>query len=352
MNFASDNTSGVPQQVLEALARANDGYAMGYGNDALSHRVQDLVRDLFEAPTAQVRLVGTGTAANALALALLCPPWGAAYCHAAAHLDCDECGAPEFFTGGGKLVLVPGAHGRITPERLDAVLTRAGRSVHQVQPSALSLSNLTEAGTVYDPDMLAALTAVARSHGLAVHLDGARFANALAATGATPAEASWKAGVDVLCLGGTKNGLIGAEAVVIFDGNGGNGGNRAREFDLRRKRAGHLFSKHRYLAAQMMAWLEDGLWLDLARQANGAAARLAAGLSKLPDVHLRHPVDGNVIFVDWPTPLAERLRAQGAAFYDAPAEDCTPGARLVASWDTGEDQVARFLTLAREARSP
>ncbi|MCC5983225.1 MAG: low specificity L-threonine aldolase, partial [Rhodobacteraceae bacterium] len=167
-----------------------------------------------------------------------------------------------------------------------------------------------------------------------------------ATTGATPAEASWKAGVDVLCLGGTKNGLIGAEAVVIFDRD------RATEFDLRRKRAGHLFSKHRYLAAQMMAWLEDGLWLDLAKQANGAAARLAAGLSTLPDVHLRHPVDGNVIFVNWPTPLAERLRTQGAAFYDAPAEDGTTGARLVASWDTGEDQVTRFLALAKDATSP
>ncbi|MCC5984887.1 MAG: hypothetical protein JJU42_11030 [Rhodobacteraceae bacterium] len=184
MDFASDNTSGVPHQVLEAMANANDGYAMGYGNDALSTLVQDRVRELFEAPSAQVRLVGTGTAANALALAILCPPWGSVYCHAAAHVDCDECGAPEFYTGGGKLVLVPGAHGRITPEALDDMLARAERSVHQVQPSALSLSNLTEAGTVYDPDMLAALTGVARSHGLAVHLDGARFANALATVSA------------------------------------------------------------------------------------------------------------------------------------------------------------------------
>lgn len=346
MEFASDNTSGVPPQVLEALARANDGYATGYGKDALSNLVEEQVRDLFEAPTAQVRLVGTGTAANALALALLCPPWGAVYCHADAHVDCDECGAPEFFTGGSKLVLVPGALGRITPETLDLALTRAERSVHQVQPSALSLSNLTEAGTVYDPDMLAALTGVARSHGLTVHLDGARFANALATTGATPAEASWKAGVDVLCLGGTKNGLIGAEAVVIFDRD------RATEFDLRRKRAGHLFSKHRYLAAQMMAWLEDGLWLDLAGRANSAATRMAEGLSKLPGVRLRHPVDGNVIFVDWPGAVAKLLRARGATFYDAPREDGTPGARLVASWDTDTEQITRFLALAKDATSP
>lgn len=346
MDFASDNTSGVPQQVLEALAHANDGYAMGYGNDALSNQVQDRLRDLFEAPAAQVRLVGTVTAANALALALLCPPWGAAYCHDAAHVDCDECGAPEFFTGGAKLVLVPGVHGRIAPEVLDDVLTRAERSVHQIQPAALSLSNLTEAGTVYSPDMLGALASVARSHGVAVHLDGARFANALASTGATPAEASWKAGVDVLCLGGTKNGLIGAEAVVIFDPT------RAAEFDLRRKRAGHLFSKHRYLAAQMMAWLENGLWLNLAGRANGAAAQLAAGLSKLPGIRLSHPVDGNVIFVDWPATLAERLRSQGAAFYDAPGKDGAAGARLVASWDTDEDHVARFLDVARNATSP
>ncbi|MCC5983575.1 MAG: low specificity L-threonine aldolase [Rhodobacteraceae bacterium] len=341
MEFASDNTSGVPQPVLDALVRANAGYAMGYGADAVTDRVQALVRELFEAPQAEVRLVATGTAANALALAVLAPPWGAIWCHAAAHVDCDECGAPEFFTGGAKLVLVPGAHGRIAPETLEEVLTRAGRSVHQVQPAALSLSNLTEAGTVYDPDTLAALCAVARRHGLGVHLDGARFANALVATGATPAQASWKAGVDVLCLGGTKNGLMGAEAVVIFDPD------RAAEFDLRRKRAGHLFSKHRYLAAQMEAWLTDGLWLDLAARANAAAGRLTAGLAALPGVRLRHPVEGNLAFVDWPETMAARLRAGGAVFHDAPASDGGAGARLVASWDSGDDGIERFLALAR-----
>ncbi len=341
MNFASDNTSGVPQPVIEALSRANTGYAMGYGADALATRVTERLRALFEAPQAQVRLVATGTAANALALAVLSPPWGAMYCHDTAHVDCDECGAPEFFSGGAKLVRVPGDHGRIAASDLNALLARTGRSVHQVQPSALSLSNLTETGTAYDPDALAALCKVARAHGLGVHLDGARFANALVATGATPAEASWKAGVDVLCLGGTKNGLLGVEAVLLFDPA------RAAEFDLRRKRAGHLFSKHRFLAAQMDAWLQDDLWRDLAARANAAAARLSQGLAAVPDVRLRHPVQGNVIFVDWPAALADRLRAGGAVFYDAPGDDGRAGARLVASWDTDTVQVDRFLALAR-----
>ena len=340
MQFASDNTSGVPGPVLEALGQANAGYAMGYGDDAVTTRVRDRLRDLFEAPDAEIRLVTTGTAANALALAVLTPPWGAIWCHDAAHVDCDECGAPEFFAGGAKLITVPGAHGRIDAAQLGAVLARAPRSVHNIQPAALSLSNLTEAGTLYDPDALAGLCALAHRHGLGVHLDGARFANALVASGATPAQASWKAGVDILCLGGTKNGLMGAEAVMIFDPA------RAAEFDLRRKRAGHLLSKHRYLAAQILPWLQDGLWLDLARRANGAAARLAAGLAALPGVTLRHPVEGNMIFVDWPAPLADHLRAQGAAFYDAPDPQGGAGARLVASWDTGDAQVDAFLALA------
>ena len=344
MQFASDNTSGVPGPVLESLGRANEGYAMGYGGDALTTQVRDRLRDLFEAPQAEVRLVTTGTAANALALAVLTPPWGAIWCHDAAHVECDECGAPEFFVGGAKLITMPGDHGRIVADTLEASLARAPRSVHNIQPAALSLSNLTEAGTLYDPDHLARLCTVARRHGLGVHLDGARFANALAASGASPAEASWKAGVDVLCLGGTKNGLMGAEAMMIFDPA------RAAEFDLRRKRAGHLLSKHRYLAAQFLPWLEDGLWLTLAQRANAAAERLAKGLAALPGVTLRHPVEGNMIFVDWPEDLARHLRTNGAVFYDAPGPGTPPtsGARLVASWDTDPRQIDAFLQLARD----
>ncbi|MGL6209500.1 MAG: threonine aldolase family protein, partial [Paracoccaceae bacterium] len=210
MFFASDNTSGSPPEVMAALMRANDGYAMGYGNDPIMARVREQIRTVFEAPEAAVYLVATGTAANALALSVGCPPWGAVFCHDAAHIAEDECGAPEFYTNGAKLVLVPGAHGRMTPEGLAAAIGRVGTGgVHGVQRGMLSVTNVTEAGTVYTPTEVAALSAVAREHGLPVHLDGARFANALVATGATAAEMTWKARVDLVSFGGTKNGLMG-----------------------------------------------------------------------------------------------------------------------------------------------
>lgn len=242
MWFTSDNASGAAPEIMAAVARANDGYARSYGADALMDKVRDQLRDLFEAPEAAVFLVTTGTVANALSLALLTPPWGAVFCHTHAHIAEDECGAPEFYTSGAKLVLVGGAQGRMEPEALEAAILRAkGAGVHGVQPGAVSITNVTEAGTVHSVAEVAALAAVAKAHGLPVHLDGARFANALVATGATAAEMTWKAGVDALSFGGTKNGCLGVEAVVIFDPA------KAWEFELRRKRAGHLMSKHRYL---------------------------------------------------------------------------------------------------------
>ncbi len=250
MFFASDNTSGVPPEILTALAKANEGYAPSYGNDPIMARVRDRLREIFEAPEAAVYLVATGTAANALAMSIACPPWAAVFCHRSAHVAEDECGAPEFFTGGAKLVLVEGAHGKMTPETLAAALARTGASgVHGVQRGMLSITNVTEAGTVYSVAEVAALTALAKAQNLPVHMDGARFANALVATNASPAEMTWKAGVDILSFGGTKNGLMGVEAVVLFDPA------KAWEFELRRKRGGHLFSKHRYLSAQMDAYL-------------------------------------------------------------------------------------------------
>jgi threonine aldolase len=336
MHFASDNAAPVPPQILAALARANDGYAMGYGNDPLTARVQARIRDLFEAPEAAVHLVSTGTAANALALSLLCPPWGAVFCEAEAHVMQDECGAPEFYTGGAKLVGVPGDHGRIAPAALAQALARTGASgVHGVQRGALSLTNVTEAGTVYDPDAIAALTALARARGLPCHLDGARLANALVTTGATPAEMTWKAGIDAVSFGGTKNGLMGVEAVVIFDTA------RAWEFELRRKRAGHLASKMRYLAAQIDGWLDDGLWLALARQANAMAARLAAGLPA--GVTLLHPPEANILFARWPAGTHDRLRAAGAVYYPWTAPAGQEAARLVTSWSTTRADVDAFV---------
>ena len=339
MFFASDNTSGIPPEVMAALARANEGSMPSYGNDPIMTRVRDRIRDLFEAPEAAVCLVATGTAANALALAIACPPWGAVFCHRAAHVAEDECGAPEFFTGGAKLVLVDGSHGRMTPETLAASLSRTGASgVHGVQRGCLTITNVTEAGTVYTPAEVAALTALARAQGLPCHMDGARFANALAATGASPAEMTWKSGIDILSFGGTKNGLMGVEAVVIFDPA------KAWEFELRRKRGGHLFSKHRYLSAQMDAYLTDDLWLRLATQANRMGARLATGLSALPGAGLIHPVQANMLFGWFPAAGHARARAAGAAYYDwsGPPEGAV---RLVCSWSTTEADVDGFLAL-------
>lgn len=252
MWFTSDNAAGASPEVMAALSRANEGYCGAYGGDPLTARVQDMIRDAFEAPEAAVHFAATGTAANSLALACLTPPWSGVYCHRAAHIEVDECGAPEFFTGGAKMVLLDGAHGRIDPAALAAALPPAiGHAVHHVQRGALSLTNATEYGAVYRPADVAALTAIARTQGAPTHMDGTRYANALASTGASPAELSWKAGVDILCLGATKNGAMAAEAVIIFNPE------KAWEFELRRKRGGHLFSKMRFVAAQFEAVMTD-----------------------------------------------------------------------------------------------
>lgn len=341
MFFASDNTAGIAVPIMDALARANHGYAPGYGADTLMDQLRDTIRTVFEAPEAEVLLVSTGTAANALALATLCPPWGAIYCHRLAHIEVDECGAPEFYTGGAKLVQVPGENGKIDPTALADMLARAGRGVvHSVQPGCLSLTNLTECGTRYSVAEIRALTSIARQYDLPVHLDGARFANALVAEGCTPAEMTWRAGVDILALGGTKNGCMGVEALVVFDKT------RAWELQLRRKRAGHLWSKHRFLSAQMAAWLENDLWLDLARHANSMAARLESGLSG----RLVFPRAGNMLFADWSRATHQALQEQGAQYFLAPdvrspdrPENTLVTARLVTSWSTTEAEVDRFL---------
>jgi threonine aldolase len=335
MRFASDNTSGAAPEVMAALLKANEGYEQSYGADAAMARVTALVRELFEAPEAVVHLVATGTAANALAIATHCPPWGAVFCHTHAHIAEDECNAPEFYSGA-KLVLVPGDHGKMTPAALTQALGSTGEGgVHGVQRGMLSLTNVTEAGTVYSPAEIAALSQQARAYNLPCHLDGARFANALAATGATPAEMTWKAGIDVLSLGGTKNGCLGVEGVVLFDPA------RAWEFELRRKRGGHLFSKHRYLSAQMEAYLADGLWLRLAAQANAMGQRLVHGLRDR-QAHVPE-APANMMFPEWAEGKHARLEAAGAVYYRFPAPLGRERARLVASWSTTEADVDRFL---------
>lgn len=340
MFFKSDNGSGVAPDILAAILRANDGYAGSYGADAIMDRVRAQVRTLFEAPEAAVYLVATGTAANALSIALCAQPWTAVFCHDGAHVALDECGAPEFYSGA-KLALVPGAHGKITPQTLSQALGKFGDGVHSVQRGMLTLTNVTEAGTVYSTGEIAALTGLAKATSLPCHLDGARFANALVATGATPAEMTWRAGIDILSLGGTKNGCMGVEAVVIFDPS------RAWEFELRRKRGGHLLSKHRFLSAQIEAYLTDDLWLRLASQANAMGQQLAKGIATLPDVRLLHPADANILFPEWPLGTHDRAEAKGAAYYRYPAPPEREVARLVTSWSTTEAEVDGLIAALR-----
>lgn len=347
MFFASDNGSPVHPRVMDAIVDANQGYVSSYGADAIMDEVRERIRDLFEAPEAAVYLVSTGSTANALSLASFCPPWGAIYCHRRAHIEEDECGAPEFFTGGAKVVLVDGDAPTMTPDALRAALHRTRHGdVHSVQRGMFSITNVAELGAVYSPAEVRALTDIARAEGLPCHMDGARFANAIAASGATPAEMTWKAGIDVLSFGGTKNGLMGVEAVVLFDPQ------KAWEFELRRKRGGHLFSKHRYLSAQMLAYLTDDLWLDMARNANAMAQRLGTGLRQMPDVEIQHAMDANIVFAKWPRIGHRTLQDSGARYYltangaslEGAESDPLP-ARLVASWCTRDEDVDRFLSI-------
>jgi len=346
MFFASDNSGPVPAPVLESLTRANDGYSIGYGGDALSQDVADRIRTLFEAPDAAVYLVPTGTAANALALACLCPPYGTVFCSPVAHIHEDECNAPEFYSGGAKLTLVPGGD-RMTPEALRATIAaEETRGVHGPLRGPVSITQVTERGNVYSMDELRALTAVAKEFGLPVHLDGARFANAAVKLDVTPAEMSWKIGVDVCVFGGTKNGLMGVEAVVIFDRA------RAQEFEFRRKRAAHLFSKHRYLAAQMEAYLQNDLWRDLAGRANSRGTQLVQGLTQA-GVRVHNDTHANMVFFDLPRGAHRAVMAAGATYHvwgslDGPADEMLMG-RLVCDWSVQPEAVSAFLAAVQAA---
>ncbi|MBE3637539.1 threonine aldolase family protein [Mangrovicoccus algicola] len=345
MQFASDNAGPVHPRVMDALMRANEGHAPSYGADAFTGRAVEALRATLEAQAAEVFLVATGTAANALLLAAMTAPWETVFCARTAHIEEDECGAPEFYSGGAKLTLLEAPDGKIAPQTLEAALREAaGRGVHQVQPGPVSLTQVTEKGTLYSLDELRALCDIAHAHGRRVHMDGARFANAVAALGCSPAEASWRAGVDALSFGGTKNGLMGAEAAVIFDPA------LARDLAFRRKRGAHLFSKHRYLAAQIGAALEDGLWLQMAGAANAAAARLEAGLAATGKVEMLHPREANILFAAWPRAIHQRLKAAGAAYHlsgdlrEGDPAEMLP-ARLVCDWSARPADTDAFLAL-------
>jgi threonine aldolase len=348
MNFASDNAAGVAPEILAAIARANDGAVLAYGRDSWTARLERKLSELFEREVA-VLLVATGTAANALALAHLTPPWGAVLCHEEAHVATDECGAPEFFGGGIKLIGLAGSAGKIAPETLARAL-RSGQwgGPHHVSPSVLSLSQATEAGTIYRPHEIRALADIAHDHGMTLHVDGARIGNAVARLNASLAEVTWKAGVDALSFGATKGGALAAEAVVLFDPA------RAAGMSERRKRGGHLLSKHRFIAAQLEAYLADDLWLRLARHANGMADRLAEGLARA-GLAPAWAVEANEVFVVLPAAVDARLRDAGAVYYPwrtaANAGVSLPEgavlARLVTSFATTSGEVDRFVAIAR-----
>jgi threonine aldolase len=340
MFFASDNAGPVPQQVLDQMVSANSGYLPSYGADPQMEQVTRLIREKFEAPEAAVYLVGTGTAANALALSTLSQPWETVFCSPVSHIHEDECNAPEFYLGGGKLTLV-GDSDKITPEALfKSIEGEENRGVHGPQRGPVSITQITEKGHSYSVEEVQAISKVAKTYGLALHMDGARFTNAIVARNASPAEMTWRAGVDALSFGGTKNGLMGVEGVIFFDPK------HAWEFELRRKRGAHLFSKHRYLSAQMLAYLTDDLWLDLARRANGNFARLKAGLETIPDVQLRGNPDGNMTFFDMPRALHKRAEAAGAVYYwddvEGPMDQMIMG-RLVCDWSITHDMIDQFI---------
>jgi threonine aldolase len=347
MFFASDNAGPVHPQVLEAISRANESYAMPYGADAVTLRVQSKLRDIFEAPDAMVHLVATGTAANALALACLCQPFETVFCSAVSHIHEDECSAPEFYSGGAKLTLVPCDVDKMSPDDLRKTIANEGtRGVHGPQRGAVSITQVAEKGSVHTLDELKALIAVAKEFDLPVHLDGARFANALATLGCSAAEMSWKLGVDAVSFGGTKNGLMGVEAVIFFDPA------KSWEFELRRKRGAHLFSKGRYLAAQMDAYLSDDLWIKSAQSANANMARLANGLRGLDGVSFLAEPDANMVFALMPRAMHQLLHGGGAVYYlmDGTLEGDDPDelllCRLVSDWSIREAQIDQFIALA------
>ncbi len=348
MNFGSDNWAGAAPEIIDAIARANEGPAPAYGSDELTARVEARISEIFETDCA-VYFVATGGAANGLALSVMTPPYGMILCHEQSHVQMDECAGPEFFTGGAKLLPVAGGAGKLTPQGVaDALAGFPHRPPHGAPGSVLSLTQATECGTIYSADEVKALCDFAHGADLKIHMDGARFANAVAASGASPAALSWRAGVDVLCFGGTKNGCLAAEAVIFFDRQ------MAQDFEFRRKRAGHLWSKMRFIAAQFDAYFADDLWLKLAGGANAMATKLSSGLAATGGVEVSYPSEINQVFACFPEGVAEKLKEGGAAFYPW----ITPGDpangkmhRLVTSFKTTPSEVDAFIKAVADAAS-
>jgi threonine aldolase len=339
--MGSDNQAGAHPKVLDAMVSASSGLVSAYGEDRLTEGLTRRFSEIFEIEC-EVFLVATGTAANSLILSAMCPSWGAVLCHEGAHIINDENTAPEFFTGGARQIGVPGELGKPGHDAIRAQVELAQlHGVHNVKPTAISLTNATEQGTVLKPAEVADYGELAKELNLGLHMDGARFSNAVVGSGASPADLTWRSGVDVLTFGATKNGAIAAEAVVFFNDR------FSEDFAYRRKRAGHLWSKHRFLAAQFDAFLADDLWLDNARHANALAARLANGLSQLPGVTLPWPTEANEVFPVLPEAMDQALEAAGFVYYPWPM---VPGMkRFVTSFVTDPEDIDRLLAVAKSA---
>lgn len=339
-DYRSDNSGRAAPELIAALAAANTGTDLGYGGDSLTAKLQDRFADLFETPV-RVYPVPTGTAANALCLASVCPPFGAVYCSADAHINTSECNATGFFGGGTKMVVIPGPHGKVTARSLADAIAAAGVGLAQKsQPAAVNLVQATDLGAVYGLDEIAAIGQVAHGHGLKVHMDGARFANALARLGCTPAQASWRAGVDILSFGVTKNGGLLGDAIVVFNPEA------APQIGFHLRRAGHTWSKMRFASAQIMAYVEDGLWLRLAGRSNDAAARIAARIRPLAGVQLKAPVEANELFVEMAPSALTALQHDHILF-----QRRAPGmGRFVCRWDTSDAEIDALVeAIARHA---
>jgi len=337
-HFASDNYSGICPEAWAAMAEANTGHEVSYGNDIWTQRAADLIREIFETDC-EVFFVFNGTSANSLSLASLCQSYHSMLCHELAHIETSECGAPEFFANGSKILLLAGANGKIDPAEIERAVKQR-TDIHYPKPHALSLTQATETGTVYSPAEIQTLTETAEKFGLHVQMDGARFANAVASLNVAPADITWRAGVDVLCFGGSKNGIALGEAVVFFNHE------LAKDFDYRCKQGGQLASKMRFLSAPWLGMLKGGAWLRHARHANEMAARLDAGLKKIPGVKITYPAQSNAVFAKIPKTAEEKLHERGWHFYTGVITG--EESRLMCSWDTTTEDVDGFVADLRE----
>ena len=340
VKFASDNVAGACPEVLEALLKANEGDSAPYGNDDYSKSLQKKFSEIFEKEVI-VYPIASGTAANALALATMTPVFGNIYCHKLAHINTDECGAPEFYTGGAKLIPLVGVDGKIVPGELEQNISGVG-IVHHTQPSSVSITQVCETGEVYELDEIKEITKVAHNHNLNMHMDGARFANALVSLNCTPAEMTWKSGIDVLSFGATKNGCIAAEAIIFFKPE------LVGNLSFLMKRAGHLLSKMRFVSAQLEAYISNNVWLDNAKNANEMGKKLSEGLIKHNSIKLAYPTQANQVFAKFPREVIEHLNSEGYKMNEDELDG--QAARLVAAWNTKISDVESFLETVNQSK--